>query len=122
LGCSSGAVSLPSEHDNSFLSSAHNNSSSDSSLLGVAPLGSMVAVDGFVKFDATLSGAVALGECLGLSLPMTSEFGAPIYPSESKSVPKLSRKQRVIPEFVCRVCGGNHRLSFSAGSPFFVAD
>lgn len=46
LGCSSGAVSLPSEHDNSSLG--------DSSSPGVALSGSKVAIDGPVKFDATL--------------------------------------------------------------------
>jgi hypothetical protein len=41
------------------------------------------------------SGADALGERLRYSLPVMSEFGAPIYPSESKSVLSYSRKNKV---------------------------
>jgi len=95
LGCSSGAVSLPSEHDNSFLSSEHNNSSlGDSSSPSVAPSGSKVAIDGSVKFDATLSGPAALSERLRLLLPVMSNSGGPIYMLESKSVLKFSQKRK----------------------------
>jgi hypothetical protein len=41
------------------------------------------------------SGADALGERLCYSLPVMSESGAPIYPSESKSVLSYSRKNKV---------------------------
>jgi hypothetical protein len=41
------------------------------------------------------SGADALGERLRYSLPVMSESGAPIYPSESKSVLSYSRKNKV---------------------------
>jgi hypothetical protein len=52
-----------------------------------------------VGFDLALgdysSGADALGERLCYSLPVMSESGTPIYPSESKSVLKYSRKKQV---------------------------
>jgi hypothetical protein len=52
-----------------------------------------------VGFDPALgdfsSGADALGERLCYSLPVMSESGTPIYPSESKSVLKFSRKNKV---------------------------
>jgi hypothetical protein len=54
------------------------------------------ALDGFGPAPgACLSEAGALGERLRFSLPMISESGAPIYPSESKSVLKYSRKNKV---------------------------
>jgi hypothetical protein len=50
-------------------------------------------------FDPALgvcsSGADALGERLRYSLPVMSESGAPIYPSESKSLLSYSRKNKV---------------------------
>jgi hypothetical protein len=50
-------------------------------------------------FDPALgvcsSGADALGERLRYSLPVMSESGAPIYPSDSKSVLSYSRKNKV---------------------------
>jgi len=40
-------------------------------------------------------GAAVLGERLCLSLPIMAESGAPIYPSESKSVLRYHRKSKV---------------------------
>lgn len=52
-----------------------------------------------VGFDPALGdcslGADALGERLCYALPVMSESGAPIYPAESKSVLKFSRKNKV---------------------------
>jgi hypothetical protein len=45
-------------------------------------------------FPGVSSGAKELGERLRLSLPLMSESGAPIYPSESKSVMRYSRKRK----------------------------
>lgn len=53
-------------------------------------------LDGFgLAPDVCLSEAAALGERLRFSLPVMSESGTPIYPSESKSVLKYSRKNKV---------------------------
>jgi hypothetical protein len=41
------------------------------------------------------SGADALGERLHYSLPVMSESGAPIYPSQSKSVLRYSRNHKI---------------------------
>jgi hypothetical protein len=54
------------------------------------------ALDGFgLAPGVCLLEAAALGERLRFSLPVMSESGAPIYPSESKSVLKYSRKNKV---------------------------
>jgi hypothetical protein len=45
-------------------------------------------------FSGDSSGAVVLGKLLRLSFPMMSEFGAPIYPSESKLVLKFSWRRK----------------------------
>jgi hypothetical protein len=55
-----------------------------------------LALDGFRPApDVCLSKAAALGERLRYSLPVMSESGAPIYPSESKSALKYSWKNKV---------------------------
>jgi hypothetical protein len=53
----------------------------------VLPLGSK-------GFEFSSLGAAAMGERIRFSLPMISEIGAPIYPSESKSVLKYHRKSK----------------------------
>jgi hypothetical protein len=54
------------------------------------------ALDGFGPAPGIcLSEAATLGERLCFSVPVMSESGAPIYPSESKSVLKYSRKNKV---------------------------
>jgi hypothetical protein len=65
----------------------------------LSPSSEMAPSPALVGFDPALGdcslGADALGERLRYSLPMMSESGSPIYPSESKSVLKYSRKNKV---------------------------
>jgi hypothetical protein len=64
-----------------------------------SPSSEMASSPALVGFDPALGncslGADALGERMRYSLPVMSEFGAPIYPSESKSMLKYSRKNMV---------------------------
>jgi hypothetical protein len=48
-----------------------------------------------LPFDQASSGQAALGERLCFSLPVMSECGAPIYPSESKLVLRYYRRSKV---------------------------
>jgi hypothetical protein len=65
----------------------------------LSPSSEMAPSPALFGFDPALGdcslGADALGERLRFSLPVMSESGAPIYPSESKSVLTYSRKNKV---------------------------
>jgi hypothetical protein len=65
----------------------------------LSPSSEMAPSPALFGFDPALgdcsSGADALGERMGFSLPVMSESGAPIYPLESKSVLTYSRKNKV---------------------------